>query len=317
MNFFKNIKKIIHPNRMANNLDSNRFPESLQFDDNTTNGFYFNGIYIPEEILSLILSYVDDDILKYSLVCKSWYNIIKSFSFWAQKYEKRYGKKAKKLPWHLYYSLMYTNFFDTNLLKNTCGENGYKQWVIVKNYGDEFRIEKPPCGADALPNSNDFYGNKSCFATSYYECSKKQTITLINRPIHSVILNTYKPEIYVSEWVAGRFDCGCTYTMTCTLCDKLDEVIDEKEAKFTVEQWMGKAWTKVQLYIIIYDNKSLFKKLIYLQVSISFKDYKEGVNTIIFQHEGQDTQFWKGHYGSKMSGSVVKILFDSINPIEQ
>lgn len=245
MNLLKNIKKIIHPDRMANKFDSDRFPESLHFDDNTTNGFYFNGIYVPEEILSLILNYVDDDILKYTLVCKSWFNIIKSFSFWAQKYEKRYGKKAKKLPWYIYYTLMHTNFFDTNLLKNNCGEKGYEHWEIMQNYGDEFRIEKPPCGADKLPDSEDFNDKQSCFATSYYECSKMQTIELVTRPIHSVILNTYQPEIYVSEWVAGRFDCGCVYTMTCTLLDKESEQLKKKATNYSVEQWMGKEWSKV------------------------------------------------------------------------
>lgn len=42
--------------------------------------------------------------------------------------------------------------------------------------------------------------------------------------------------------------------------------------------------------------------------------YPKNVKKLIFEHEGQDTQFWKGHYGSKMAGGVVKILFDSIEP---
>lgn len=46
------------------------------------------------------------------------------------------------------------------------------------------------------------------------------------------------------------------------------------------------------------------------------KDYPSGVNRIVFQHEGRDLQFWKGHYGSKMAGGVVKLLFDSIQPLE-
>lgn len=43
--------------------------------------------------------------------------------------------------------------------------------------------------------------------------------------------------------------------------------------------------------------------------------YSCEVNMIVFQHEGKDTQFWKGHYGSKMAGGVVKIMFDSIVPL--
>lgn len=41
--------------------------------------------------------------------------------------------------------------------------------------------------------------------------------------------------------------------------------------------------------------------------------YPENVSTLVFEHEGQDSQFWKGHYGSKMAGGVLKFVFDSIN----
>lgn len=47
------------------------------------------------------------------------------------------------------------------------------------------------------------------------------------------------------------------------------------------------------------------------------RDYPDGVNKIAFEHEGRDTQFWKGHYGSKMAGGVLKILFDTIESIEE
>lgn len=40
--------------------------------------------------------------------------------------------------------------------------------------------------------------------------------------------------------------------------------------------------------------------------------YEPDIKGLIFEHEGHDTQFWKGHYGSKMAGAVVKFLFDSI-----
>lgn len=44
--------------------------------------------------------------------------------------------------------------------------------------------------------------------------------------------------------------------------------------------------------------------------------YPENVLTLVFEHEGQDTQFWKGHFGSKMAGGVLKFVFDSIEPVD-
>lgn len=49
-------------------------------------------------------------------------------------------------------------------------------------------------------------------------------------------------------------------------------------------------------------------------MEIVFEKCPKGVRKIKFWHEGQDTQFWKGHYGSKMAGGVVKIKFDSLDP---
>lgn len=53
------------------------------------------------------------------------------------------------------------------------------------------------------------------------------------------------------------------------------------------------------------------------QIELKFEDYPVKTQKIFFLHEGQDRQFWKGHYGSKMAGGVVKFLFDSIEPTEE
>lgn len=50
-------------------------------------------------------------------------------------------------------------------------------------------------------------------------------------------------------------------------------------------------------------------------MEILVKKYSDNIYTLVFEHEGQDTQFWKGHYGSKMAGGVVKFVFDTIEPV--
>lgn len=52
-----------------------------------------------------------------------------------------------------------------------------------------------------------------------------------------------------------------------------------------------------------------------MQIELKIEDYTSGVRSLTFQHEGQDTQFWKGNYGSKMAGGVVRILFDSMDVV--
>lgn len=144
------------------------------FEHETLNGSNFCNHYLPEEIIFHILSYIPpNQVLNLTLVCKKWCNIIKSHHFWMYLYNEHLDK-AKLLPWYIYYSFFTTKNY-SNLLKNTNGEERFKFWKIIKNFGDEFQIEDPPLGADPLPsNVKDFNGHTSCFATSFYECNKIQ-----------------------------------------------------------------------------------------------------------------------------------------------
>lgn len=63
--------------------------------------------------------------------------------------------------------------------------------------------------------------------------------------------------------------------------------------ELTINQWEGKAWQKLEILI---------------------DEYPPTLNSLFFDHEGTDTQFWKGHYGSKMAGAVLRFQFDSIEP---
>lgn len=54
----------------------------------------------------------------------------------------------------------------------------------------------------------------------------------------------------------------------------------------TVDQWNSAKWT---------------------EVSHTFSDYPPGVRHILFQHGGQDTQFWAGWYGPRVTNSSIVI----------
>lgn len=91
--------------------------------DYSNAGLFLNNFYIPEEVLTLILSYLDvQDLLKVSLVCKTWCRIIRTFEIWSIKYKRctKNRKQPKKLPWYVYYAYFYTYFFDRYLLRAYC-----------------------------------------------------------------------------------------------------------------------------------------------------------------------------------------------------
>lgn len=146
-------------------IDSFQFHHPFQ--EKTSNGLYLNNHYIPEELIVLILSYLKpNQLLHLTLVCKRWCNIIKSDRFWMYLYNINNQKKAKHLPWYVYYSYFVTDNFH-NLLKNTSGERRFEYWKIIHNYGDKFSIESIPVGSDPLPcDIRDFNQRTSCFVTS-------------------------------------------------------------------------------------------------------------------------------------------------------
>nr|XP_023022304.1 F-box only protein 6-like [Leptinotarsa decemlineata] len=287
------------------------------FEVETLNGLYLNDIYIPEELILNILSYVPaKDMLALTLVCKKWCNIIKSESLWMDIYNRTHSRKAKNIPWYVYYCYFTTDNF-SNLIKNGNGQEGFKHWKIIKNYGDEFKIENPPMGCDPLPSDvPEFYGQTGCFATSFHECFKIQEISLIKKRLLMYIMDKFMPHLYVSEWMAGRFDCGCTYTLGVQghseKCydilnpDESMELLSESENSRidncfksnrteTIAQWQGREWQKVEILV---------------------EGYPTMIQYLYFVHEGRDTQFWKGHYGSKMAGGVLRFIFESIEPLE-
>lgn len=51
------------------------------------------------------------------------------------------------------------------------------------------------------------------------------------------------------------------------------------------------------------DSLSLFE----LQVTHAFSDYGPGMRVISFEHGGQDTKFWDGWFGVRVTGSSVTV----------
>ncbi|KAJ8939456.1 hypothetical protein NQ318_023082 [Aromia moschata] len=119
-----------------------------------------------------------------------------------------------------------------------------------------FELEDLPYGSEPLSlDVPDFNGCTSCFATSFYECKKIQEISLRKKRLLRYILNQFKPHIYVIEWAAGRYDCGCRYQLGIRGYEE-DGIVDMDfddgsiiplfyiTKEMVVQQWEGKKWEK-------------------------------------------------------------------------
>ncbi|KAM9860313.1 F-box only protein 2 [Aulostomus maculatus] len=169
-----------------------------------------------------------------------------------------------------------------NLLKNPCGEDQLESWELVVNGGSQWRVEDMPgdCGHDFTNKAVGTY-----FATSFELCLKRQVIDLIQEGYTSEQLDA-QPVITVEDWYCSRMDCGCTYQMTVCLLDENHEVIEE----FNPE-----------LVTLDPDVDDCSWK----QITFTFREYGPGVRFISFEHGGQDTKFWDGWYGVRVTGSSV------------
>ncbi|KRT80666.1 hypothetical protein AMK59_6302 [Oryctes borbonicus] len=278
--------------RMGNRDSALNLPQ-LNSDYDPENGLTLNGYHIPPEIIVEILQKLAPQyLLTARLVWKEWNELVIHvlYNNYNRKFEKQHTLET--LPFDLCYFTQFSKRLNKNLLKNVNGQNGFKHWNIISNGGDGIVIESCPVGSDSLPsNVEEFNSHTSCFVTSYGLAHKVQEIAVSKDKYLSHIINKFKPDIYASEWVAARFDCGARYIMNIQIVCQGGRYITEKRITHEEEQWQGSKWSKKEIII---------------------QEYPDDVDTIVFEHYGQDRQFWKGHYGMKMAGAVVKLLLDTV-----
>ncbi|XP_072388852.1 F-box only protein 44-like [Diabrotica undecimpunctata] len=256
-----------------------KFHGPLEVD--TSNGLFLNDVYFPEEIIMKVLTFLPARLLlRLSLVCKKWCNIIKSTSLWMDVYNNQFPNKAKRLPWYVYY-LYFSTLNFKNLIKIGNAQHEFNQWTRLTNFGD---VE------------NVFI--------------KIQVIGLEHKRLLRYVINTFKPHIYVSEWYTGFLERRHKYKVTIkgfsyestqepvgefTADDNNDEIVFLSDLKpVLIEQCRGRKWNKMETIV---------------------EEYDKSLRTLVFQHESINKQFWSGHYRSKRA--VVQFVFESMQPIEE
>lgn len=253
--------------------------------------------WIPDDVLlEIFVRLPGKELLNsHQLVCKRWHSLINSQTVWKMKCERDFGYSKELI--HLlaqenFKIIYFKNPYKSNLIKNHDASQEYKHWKILARGGDRFKVENAPAGCDPIEQYIEEHQKKAdgpigCWTTSYGLCSKCQLIDLHKSGVSSIVMDTLKPEIHISEWYASRFDCGCEYRLTVELLGSdQSQVLD----KWTFEDVLsaGRSWIKAEHV---------------------FKDYKTGVCYIRYHHEGKDTQYWAGWYGVKMTLSSVTLKF--------
>lgn len=119
-----------------------RTPEKIRFkpeDVSPNNGYILDKTYVPEEVLVLILSYLDSKSLgKLRFVCRKWCEVIRD-QVWKMKAERQFAKRFKdikkhrKWPSEVYQAICWKDPYGRNLLRNHSGRHNFKNWTIHLN----------------------------------------------------------------------------------------------------------------------------------------------------------------------------------------
>lgn len=270
---------------------------------------------LPYEASAHILSFVP--LLELAntcpLVCRRWREFLSNPHFWKSIMKERGNfsvrlNEVKNVIWPklCYYTVCRPNMIksfdkDTKKLCFTHWKTSSTNWDRFKlssrsarqdrGGGNHWEIEddwiKPVENEDVYIENGHSAQN---YVTSYGWCCREQLVRLSDVGLSDEIMDTLRPTIEVSEWFCARWDCGSVFCIHLELLDARKQVVKFFEHSVVTEQWLG-------------------GELGWRRMAHDFKEYEEGVRYLRFADAGKDTQFWAGHYGSKMAAAVARVRF--------
>ncbi|XP_047384883.1 F-box only protein 27 [Sciurus carolinensis] len=248
---------------------------------------------LPPELLLVVLSHVPPRTLlsRCRRVCRGWRALVDGQALWLLILARDHGAAGRALLSFVRNCLPPASDarpcplgrfcerrpLGRNLICNPCGQEGLRKWM-VQHGGDGWVVEENKTTVPGAPS-------QTCFVTSFSWCRKKQVLDLEEEGLWPELLDSGRIEICVSDWWGARHDSGCMYRLLVQLLDADQTVLDKFSAvPDPIEQWNNN---------------------ICLQVTHVFSNIKMGVRFVSFEHWGQDTQFWAGHYGARVTNSSV------------
>lgn len=241
---------------------------------------------LPEPLLLRVLAALPAAELVQAcrLVCLRWKELVDGAPLWLLKCQQEglvpEGGDDERDHWQQFYFLSKRR---RNLLRNPCGEEDLEGWCDVEHGGDGWRVEELP-GDSGVEFSHD-ESVKKYFASSFEWCRKAQVIDLQAEGYWEELLDTTQPAIVVKDWYSGRTDAGCLYELTVRLLSEHEDVLAEfNSGQVAVPPDSEDGW---------------------MEISHTFTDYGPGVRYVRFEHGGQDSVYWKGWFGARVTNSSV------------
>ncbi|XP_070812401.1 LOW QUALITY PROTEIN: F-box only protein 2 [Pituophis catenifer annectens] len=243
---------------------------------------------LPEPLLVRILAGLPalDLVLVCRLVCSQWKALVDGGALWLLKCQEEgfAGKDADEEGAESWQTLYFLHKKKRNLVKNPNGEEDLQHWEDVQNGGDGWKVEELPgdFGKDFPKEEVHTY-----FVSSFDWCSKSQIIDLQAEGYWEELMDTTQPKIVVKDWYAARCDAGCLYHLKVKLLSANEDTVAEFES---------------ETIAVPQDNEGEWA-----EITHTFADYGPGVRFVRFEHGGQDTVFWKGWYGARVTSSTVTV----------
>uniref|UniRef100_A0ACB8FTB6 Uncharacterized protein n=1 Tax=Sphaerodactylus townsendi TaxID=933632 RepID=A0ACB8FTB6_9SAUR len=178
---------------------------------------------LPQELLVLILSWVPGQTLvtRGRLVCRQWRDLIDSPLLWTLQFKRDPSKwealwasleAARQCPRMEWCRVGILQPFGRNLIKNPRGEEQFQHWQV--GHGDGMCL-----------------GGNTCWIS--------QLIDLVTEGLWEDLLDTFQPDIFISDWWGTHEKCGCTYNIYVVLlaADKKSVIARFVTETDSTEEW--------------------------------------------------------------------------------
>ena len=271
---------------------------------------------LPHEVVLGVFQYVPPKEIVHTckLVCKGWKLFFDDPRYWQFRMARtgNYDRRLADIPDLKWAQLCIKSTNDPNLIKNfgDDAELSLDPWNISYDNWDQFsqnlsgtyEPDRWNRGGDGWNTEERIHvensqlivengGSLKNYVTSYEWCCREQILDLDKLGFAPAVLDNLQPPIEVSEWFCARNDCGSIFNIRVDLLDEKRSSLAKFEYSEQTSQWQGGAlgWRKVEHM---------------------FRNYGPGVRYIRFADAGKDTQWWAGHYGSKMAAAWVRVWFN-------
>lgn len=269
--------------------------------------------FLPYEASLHILGYVPpQELVKVCmLVSRRWRAFLTAPGIWRQllKAAGNFSADLNSMTDVNWPKLCYYTLCEPNMIKSfgKDGELSFANWKTSSTQWSIFKLSSRGTRSDrgggdrweiqdcVHPETfENVYRENQCsvhnYVTSYGWCCREQVIKLVEIGLSNDIMDKILPPIEVSEWFSARYDCGSQFCIRVELLDARKEVVKFFEHSVVTDQWMGGelGWRKIRHV---------------------FDVYLPGVRYLRFADAGKDTQFWAGHYGSKMAAANARVRF--------